>query len=543
MSNHFVPSFHMLRLAFNLISRRVMMIEPSVSRCCETAVLQVNKKQLHSTCPDSSELVVKEQNYENAIRTLNTLQSNFSVLQDSIKRKHQDDSKHVSDTIKFLERIGIPLSKLDRLPVIHVSGSKGKGSTCAMVESILRSHGYRTGFFSSPHLVSVTERIRLNGVPVANERFSEHFWNIYNRLEAARDRIEDLPSYFCFLTIMAIDIFLRENVDVCVIEVGIGGRFDSTNVLRNTQTVGITSLGLEHTMLLGETLEEIAWQKAGIIKTGSDVFTTSQPAKCLEVIHQECLKKEARIYIAPSRLNEYDWVTKPLLMKEACAAVELNTSLAIQIASNWIRRTRPNLLPTNGSTVLPSIVEGIDHCFWPGRLQIVPYNDRRTLYLDGAHTVESITVCARWFASKSRSHHKKLLVFNTTGERDSHKLLSILSRTVKFDAAFFTPNVAFCAVTRADTVNHNFPLEQQLHRCEQNCALWQTQLFNRNGFVHDSVESVFQNIDKMIPSASHSCDILISGSIHLLGATLSALKIEHYAYSATCSKDSNSSPT
>uniref|UniRef100_A0AAG5DSF9 Folylpolyglutamate synthase n=1 Tax=Anopheles atroparvus TaxID=41427 RepID=A0AAG5DSF9_ANOAO len=526
-----MSSFHMFRLAVELIGRKVMMIESSVHRCgaISSAGVSLSKRQLCSSCPATSDRTLKEQNYENAVSTLNTFQSNYSVLQDSIKRKHQDDSKHISDITKFLDRIGIPLSRLDRLPVIHVSGSKGKGSTCAMVESILRNNGYRTGFFSSPHLVTVTERIRLDGVPIANERFAEHFWNIYNRLVTTRDCADDLPSYFCFLTIMAMEVFLHEKVDVGVIEVGIGGRYDSTNVLRNTQTVGITSLGLEHTQLLGETLEEIAWQKAGIIKPGCDVFTTLQPANALKVIQRECHQMKATLHITPIRLDEYDWVIKPALLNEACAAEELNTSLAVQIASNWIRRTRPNVLTVNSQTVPKNIAEGVDRCFWPGRLQRVAVGDRRTLYLDGAHTVESIDVCVRWFASKSLSHHHKLLIFNTTGERDSYKLLSILSRTIQFDAAFFTPNVAFSLATRADTVNHNFPVEQQLHRCEENCMLWQTQLCNRRGFRYDSVDSVFKQIEKMYPLASPHCDILITGSIHLLGAALTALKMEGYA--------------
>uniref|UniRef100_A0A182NQB5 Folylpolyglutamate synthase n=1 Tax=Anopheles dirus TaxID=7168 RepID=A0A182NQB5_9DIPT len=492
------------------------------------------KPQSFSTTQASGETHSLVNNYENAISTLNTLQSNFSVLQDSMSRKHQDDSKHIGDTIKYLERIGIKLENLDKLSAIHVSGTKGKGSTCAMIESILRSNGYRTGFFSSPHLVSVTERIRLNGMPISTEKFSETFWRIYERLSASREHMNDLPSYFGFLTILAFDVFLREEVDVCVVEVGIGGRYDCTNALRRTATVGITSLGLEHTKLLGNTLEEIAWQKAGIIKPGSDVYTVEQPAQCMQIIEQQCAQSKAKLHIVPSRLDSYRWTQKPSLINDNCTVVELNTSLAIQIASSWMCRTHPEVKPaTSPLLISQQTATGVDSCFWPGRLQRITYDSFRTLYLDGAHTVESTDVCARWFSTKSNSQHKRLLIFNTTGDRDSFKLISTLSRAVKFDAAFFAPNIAFCSESCVDATNHNFPLEQQIERCRQNYMFWVKELKNEKGFLGGSIDAVFNQIEHEYSGSEQFCDILVTGSIHLIGATLTALKLEKYAHSTT----------
>ncbi|XP_053674037.1 folylpolyglutamate synthase, mitochondrial [Anopheles nili] len=498
------------------------------------------REQQFSTMRESNELKNLEQNYENAILALNRLQSNFSVLKDSIAKKHQNENKHISDTIKYLERVDISLDMLDKLPAIHISGTKGKGSTCAMVESILRASGYRTGFFSSPHLVSVTERIRLNGIPMSKNLFSEHFWRIYNAISASRDHINDVPSYFCFLTILAFDVFLREKVDVCVIEVGIGGRYDCTNVLRKTSTIGISSLGLEHTKLLGSTLEDIAWQKAGIIKPGSEVFTVIQPSQCIAVIEKECRKMQSKLHITPSQLAEYQWNPKHMILTNTSKVFELNTSLAIQIATNWIQKTCPKFQPKPETMVISKeIAYGINNCFWPGRLQQISQDSSKTLYLDGAHTVESIVICGDWFRSQSDSKHKRLLIFNTTGERDSSQLLSTLSRMIQFDAAFFVPNVPSSAGVWADAINHNFPLELQLQRCKQNCAIWVDTLKNMHAYVHDSIESVFEQIERETLHVEEPCDILITGSIHLIGATFTALKLEKYVYPSTLQNPQN----
>ncbi|XP_041769149.1 folylpolyglutamate synthase, mitochondrial isoform X1 [Anopheles merus] len=528
----------MFRIADFTVRRRKMMDIIT----CETAsisLLHISSVKSHilSTMKGSNVSSILDESYENAISSLNSLQSNSSVLQDSILRKHSEDNKHINDTLKYLLRVGVSMDHLNKLAVIHVSGTKGKGSTCAMIESILRSNGYRTGFFSSPHLVSVKERVRLNGMPLSRDKFRLYFWRIYKQLLAYREHSRDMPSYFCFLTILALDVFLRESVDVCVIEVGIGGRYDCTNVLPKTGTVGITSLGLEHTKLLGNTLEEIAWQKAGIIKRGSDVFSVVQPSECMEIIREECRKLKANLFVVPSELKAYQWAKKPALINESCDILdilELNTSLAIQIATNWMNKNLSEMSQENiPSIVTEQTVEGIDRCFWPGRLQRILYDTKKTLYLDGAHTLESIHLCARWYKMKSDSQYKRLLIFNTTGDRDSVKLLCTLSSMIKFDAAFFTPSVPRDTVTCVDAINHNFPFELQLQRCRQNYEYWNQTIQHKKGYLHESIESVFKQIDEDFVFKGETCDILITGSIHLIGAAFVALNLERFMYTST----------
>lgn len=127
---------------------------------------------------------------------------------------------------------------------------------------------------------------------MSESAFAEQFWRLYYRLDAAKENDQDMPPYFKFLTLMAFNVFLAEKVDVAIVEVGIGGLYDCTNIVRNTRTVGITSLGLDHVTVLGDTVEKIARQKAGIIKQNSHVFTVRQPGRANEVIEEVAADKE-----------------------------------------------------------------------------------------------------------------------------------------------------------------------------------------------------------------------------------------------------------
>jgi folylpolyglutamate synthase len=175
---------------------------------------------------------------------LNSLQPNAVELSKSIsirqQQKHDDANFNLRETEKFLERVdGFTMESLDKLSIIHVAGSKGKGSVCAFTDAILREHNIKTGLFTSPHLVSVTERIKLRGTSISKQMFTEYFFEVFDALQRKKDHEFDLPSYFKFLQIMAFYIFVKENVDVAIIEVGIGGEieliFNQLKILINNQ--------------------------------------------------------------------------------------------------------------------------------------------------------------------------------------------------------------------------------------------------------------------------------------------------------------------
>lgn len=187
--------------------------------------------------------------------------------------------------------------------------------------------------------MSTNERIRINGDPLAKHKFTYHFWQVYNRLMERREHEEDLPSFFMFLTILGFHVFIAERVDVVVLEVGLGGEYDSTNIVRNVKTVGITSLALEHTDLLGKTLEQIAWQKAGIIKPGSHVYTHVTQPECLKVIHERAADKKAQIVEVLSTEAYFNYNLYDDYLNSCGDYVRLNGALAIQLAYDWLRQT------------------------------------------------------------------------------------------------------------------------------------------------------------------------------------------------------------
>lgn len=248
-----------------------------------------------------------------------------------------------------------------------------------MTESILRAHGVKTGFFSSPHLICLTERIRINGLPINKEKFTQTFWPLYKKFLAEQKYKNDMPGYFQFLTILSFHIFLQERVDVVILEVGIGGELDSTNIVPNTRTVGITSLGLEHTQLLGDTLEEIAWQKAGIIKDGCNVYTNVTQSECLKIIGKRAMERNANVYqVPPLDIYEYDKWEKSQHLRNLNPVITLNGSLAIQLANDWLRQERNIcLLNSHNKIDRPNLTEkaivSLLNFNWPGRCQIVQF--------------------------------------------------------------------------------------------------------------------------------------------------------------------------
>uniref|UniRef100_A0A803TCN2 Folylpolyglutamate synthase n=1 Tax=Anolis carolinensis TaxID=28377 RepID=A0A803TCN2_ANOCA len=427
-----------------------------------------------------------------AIRTLNSLQTNASYL-DQVKRTRGDPQAQLSAMDTFLLRTGIQVRDLDQLNIIHVTGTKGKGSACAFTERILRNYGLKTGFYSSPHLVQVRERIRINGQPISKELFSKYFWQVYNRLEETKDSHgAAMPAYFRFLTIMAFHVFLQEKVDLAVLEVGIGGAYDCTNIIRKPVVCGVSALGIDHTSILGDTIEKIAWQKGGIFKPGVPAFTVPQLDRPLDVLKERAQKISCPLWVCPD-LGAFEEGGRPLRLGLAGDHQRSNAALALQLCRAWLHRhTHLDVAELNEpwtdskrppGRAHPHSVSawppGLQDTEWLGRNQVL-HHGPVTWYIDGAHTTSSIQACVRWFRQAARigkmpadGSEVRVLIFNVTGDRDTAAFLKLLV-PCQFDYAVFCPNFTeVSTVGNADQQNFNVTLEHVLTRCLQNQHQWQ----------------------------------------------------------------------
>ena len=280
-----------------------------------------------------------------------------------------------------LERIRVVLDALgrpqDRLHFIHVAGTNGKGSVCAMLESALRTAGRHTGLFTSPHLAEPTERIRIAGLPVTAERFADAFDRVHACVESLVESgaIDMHTTYFETVTAMALTIFEEERVDIVVFEVGLGGRLDATNVVIPDLAV-ITPIDFDHEAFLGKSIESIAGEKAGILKPGVPAVFARQRPEAARVL-------EARLIDA--RWSDH-WPVSDLQVDALGSRFRLaNLQIHCPLAGeHQVENARTAALALLRMGVPDSAIEsGIAAALWPGRLERVSRNPE--IILDGAH--------------------------------------------------------------------------------------------------------------------------------------------------------------
>ncbi|KAE9550732.1 hypothetical protein FO519_006054 [Halicephalobus sp. NKZ332] len=475
----------------------------------------------------------RDLSYESAVYHLNSLQSNATTLRNVRERRNYAPEENVAETQYLLDILGIKSSQIDNLKIIYISGTKGKGSTCAFSESILRGLGFRTGFYSSPHLVHVRERIRINSNPISEESFAQNFFEVYQVLKKNADSGRLMPAYFKFLTLMAFHVFIKEKVDVAVIEVGIGGEYDCTNVISNPVVCGITSLDYDHTSILGNTLPEIAWHKAGIMKPGSLAVSVDQPKEALEVIENRAKEKNSGFFKTPS-IDEYSFPGGNLENRLPGHHQATNLSLALQLVKIWLEKTGnlksfpslPSVSSAEQSSILPGFtvpdefVQGLNTCSWKGRGQTVK-RGKYTYFLDGAHTPKSISYCADWYKSKhekSQENPFQILLFTCTADRNPSTLLPSL-KSCGFDLVLFSATRLLPSVDKhLDSANLNTSEVEQKEKCELSKKVWADLTGKDAGEIFNCVSDAMQRINEV--QSENPIHILVTGSLHLVGGVL-----------------------
>lgn len=324
----------------------------------------------------------------------------------------------------FLDRIGNPQ---DRLRIVHVTGTKGKGSTVAMLASALQTAGYRVGQFTSPHLVEVNERIRVDGVPISRLELAaliEELAPTVLELEA-NDAIG--PSYFEIGTALGFLHFVRRRVEVAIVEVGMGGRFDSTNVCTPLVSV-ITSVGFDHLAQLGRTLPEIAYQKAGIIKRGVPVVCGVNQADATKIIEGVARELTAPLALA-GRDFRYDYRPPNGVQIETPTTTYEALSLKLpgehQAGNAAIAVATLERLQAAGLSISDSAIRrGLESATCPGRIETI--RERPAVILDTAHNVPSATVLVRTLRESFPQAKRKVCVFAVSSDKQYAEILAIL---------------------------------------------------------------------------------------------------------------------
>jgi dihydrofolate synthase / folylpolyglutamate synthase len=332
-------------------------------------------------------------NYEHAVHSLLALGKELAaprqpLLADAPGARIQ---KFGLENIRVLaERMGSPHR---RVPCAHIAGTNGKGSTAAMLESILRAAGLSTGLFTSPHLERINERIQFDGQPISDDEFAEEFTHVEEAIEAllALGELAAHPTYFECVTAMAFDGFARRPVEFAVHEVGMGGRLDSTNIVQPEVAI-ITQIDFDHENYLGHSIPQIAGEKAGIIKPGGWVVSAAERPEARAVIARRAAELDAR-------LVEIDaaWRVESTNVSDGCysvAATPANSSQTLsfdiplpgrfQVRNALAAATAARLLASRGFPITDQAIgRGIASVRWPGRLERLAEDPE--IYLDGTH--------------------------------------------------------------------------------------------------------------------------------------------------------------
>ena len=447
--------------------------------------------------------------------------------------------------------------------------------------SQLRRHGLKTGLFTSPHLIDVTERFRINGVPVKREVLYEAFYFVWDTLHETLDDAEDfppVPGFFRFLTLVGFKIFATLKTDVVVLEVGMGGRLDATNIC-NPVVCGITPLDLDHTRVLGDTIDKIAYEKSGIMKIENvPCFTgVNHDPEAMKVIQNKAKEINCPLYIVNSL--DSDNMPKGFLGLNGDHQRE-NAALAIELAEMFLQITKcetPAMKGSgNGLTVLEcrdikslskNTAKGLKLCHWAGRNQIIDLGnswnnglcagkvDKANLrfYLDGAHTPKSLQSCTKWFGQVLKQEgdnaRKKvnILIFNCSRDRQIDVMLPEL---LNIDGEKWH-RVIFCPADYARPTTAKLPTPQEI-LCKIDAKYGKSAITSKSP-KHDYGHLQWQNVMKDVWSVlceDHECEasvgesmtdtinsikhiasgikdtdfrVLVTGSLYLVGSALSYL--------------------
>lgn len=344
---------------------------------------------------------------------------------------YKEALEYINGTLWFgskpgLSRVGDLLRRLGepqkRLKFVHVAGTNGKGSASAMLASVLKAAGYKTGLFTSPYLARFNERMQINGAEIENDALAD----IVSRVQPAADAMDEHPTEFEIMTAAALLWYAESGCDIVVLEVGLGGRFDATNIIAVPEAAVIMNIGLDHTRILGDTVEKIAFEKAGIIKPGCEAVLYEQSAGVTEVVRARCTDCGVPLHIADFSAieSEFDSLEGQVFSyKGESYAIPLLGAHQLKNAAVVLEAVE--VLRSRGWALEQSDVEhGLYAVSWPARFEIVA--DEPYVVVDGGHNPQ----CAQTVAENLLHYFpdtRRVLLLGVLADKDYMGLTEILN--------------------------------------------------------------------------------------------------------------------
>ncbi|NJJ34423.1 bifunctional folylpolyglutamate synthase/dihydrofolate synthase [Clostridioides difficile] len=355
--------------------------------------------------------------------------------------KYEEALEYISQTNKFgirlgLENIGKLLELLgnpqETLNIIHVAGTNGKGSVCSFVSNILRECGYKVGLYTSPYLETFTERIRVNGENIPQDDVVRIIELIKEKIDIMVEQGYAYPTEFEVVTAMAFYYYSEQNVDFVALEVGLGGRYDATNIITKSLVSVIASISLDHTGILGDTIEKIAYEKAGIIKENGVVLVYDQTDEVKNVIKSVCNEKKAQYievnfdYINIKKSDIDSQIYDCTVMKEIYKDLEIKLIGEHQINNSILAMSVIKYLKDINKLEKiseESIRKGLINTKWPGRIEKIKENP--IFIIDGAHNEDGAKSLAKALNKNFKDRSLTLLI-GMLEDKDIDSVLNIL---------------------------------------------------------------------------------------------------------------------
>ena len=418
------------------------------------------------------------------------------------KKNHMDDTKAFLQF--FVARSGFALGDLDG-KVIHVAGTNGKGSVCTYIDYVLREAGYRTGVFTSPHLITMCERFRISGEMMAEATFVRLLCDVCAGAEAySREKnVQYHPTFFETLFFMSVVFFLENQTDYIIMETGLGGRLDATNSIMHPVLSVITEVGLDHTEYLGETISQIAEEKAGIIKEGTPLVYWAKREQVSIVIEEYAKKMRVPVVaVKPADIKELKFHKKFIdFSMESRYYNNVKITLgnfAIYQAENAALAFRALELLMKGKIDKECLCAGFARAKWEGRMdEVLP-----DVFLDGAHNIDGIRALLTT-VKEDACEGRRTLMFGVMKDKYYHDMIVLLAESNLFD------NIVLTQVE-----NDRALPEEQLKSEFKGIADWEVVYF-------PNAEDAFRySIENKTPGDK----VYVSGSLYLIGELKALLR-------------------